>query len=64
MNLAENTDLTGLNIFSYLCDRCFCRGCPFEDEENCTLAFLKLPQEARLRKLDCMFDNAVEANNE
>lgn len=64
MNLTENTDLTGLNIFSYLCDRLFCGDCPFKDEEDCNLAFLKLSSEERLGKLDSMFDNVVEANNE
>lgn len=57
-------DWTGMNIFSYLCDKCFCEDCPFRDKENCNLAFLKLPQEERLRKLDDMFDNVMEAQNE
>ena len=59
-----NLTLTGLNIFSYLCDKLFCGGCPFKDEEDCNLAFLKLPQEERLQKLDYMFDNIMEAQNE
>lgn len=57
-------DCTGLNIFSYLCDRLFCGDCPFKDEEDCNSAFLKLSSEERLGKLDSMFDNVVEANNE
>lgn len=57
-------DWTGLNIFSYLCNRLFCGDCPLKGEEDCNLAFLKLSQEERLRKLDWMFDNVMEANNE
>ena len=57
-------DWTGLNIFSYLCDRLFCGDCPFKNEKDCNLAFLKLSSEERLGKLDSMFDNVVEANNE
>lgn len=64
MNLTENTDWTGLNIFAYLCDKYFCGDCPFKGEEDCNLAFLKLPQEERLQKLDYMFDNIMEAQNE